>query len=396
MTRTCPECGTEFEPEYANSKYDTKACRDAARRKLNRITPPTAEEAAELSLERKLLSLEVGKATAERVAKAAKLEAATAQEELLLLQQELDLYTHGFNARPNWLKPDKDKNDHHGVLVSFLSDIHAGEKVDPSEMDDFNAFDMDICEGRLKRHFERTCMVARKYLAGVKYDGIVLALGGDLVSGDIHDELRETNLVSTYESVEFLVPLLAAGVEMFAEEFGKVHVVSAPGNHGRDSRKPRHKRRSAHNADTHVARLVSSIFEGSEDITFDVPASFDVTFKIYDYTFTMEHGDNMKFSGVSEIGAYGPAKRGTLRKSRQSQTEGRPFNWNLIGHFHQYIPAYTQGLVMNGSVKGYDEYARSWHFLPEPAQQALMVVTPEHGITVQAPILLQKRSVEGW
>jgi hypothetical protein len=33
---------------------------------------------------------------------------------------------------------------------------------------------------------------------------------------------------------------------------------------------------------------------------------------------------------------------------------------------------------------------------PEPAQQALFVVDPEHGPTLHAPILLQDRKAEGW
>lgn len=314
------------------------------------------------------------------------------------MQAVVDLYQTETVRDPGWTRTSdlQDVEDNHGTLVAFLSDTHIGEVVVPEEMNDFNAYNLDIAEQRLQRFFERTILVARKYLHGVTYDGIVLPLGGDLVSGDIHDELVETNEVSTYESVLWLLPRLKAGIEMFAEEFGNVHVVSAPGNHGRNSKRPRHKRRSANNADTLVARLVALWLKDEEGITFDIPESFDVGFDIYGYPFSLEHGDNMKFSGTAEIGAIGPAKRGTLRAGNQASAEGTPFEYKLLGHFHQYIPTASQGFVMNGSLKGYDEYARSWHFRPERAQQALMVVTPEHGITVQAPVLVQKRSTEGW
>lgn len=395
-TKTCPICGDEFEPKTPQQKYDKKKCRDEAKRVQQRVEPLDPEVRAEAALERKVLSAEARAATAAREAKAAKLQVAVIEEDLARTREALGLYQRGFESNPAWLEKPTDTRVHHGTLVTFLSDVHAGEVVNPEEMDGFNAYNLAICEKRLKRYFERTIVVAKSYLAGVQYDGIVLALGGDMVSGDIHDELEQTNEVSTYESVEFLVPRLIAGIELLAGEFGKVHVVSAPGNHGRDSKKPRHKGRSAHNADTHIGRLVAQRFESSKDVTFDVPASFDVTFKIYDSVFSMEHGDNMKFAGTSEIGAYGPVKRGTLRKSNQALAEGHPFAYNLVGHFHQYIPAAPQGFVMNGSLKGYDEYARAWHFKPEPAQQALMVVTPEHGVTVQAPVLVQKRSKEQW
>ena len=316
------------------------------------------------------------------------------EQQLAAAQGALSLYDREWTSAPGWLNPE-DAQERHGTLVVMLSDPHWGEVVDPREMNDYNAYNLAIADGRMKRFFERTILVARSYLAGVLYDGIILALGGDLVSGDIHEELTETNECTTNESVEWAVPRLKAGLETWAEEFGQVHVVSAPGNHGRRTAKPRHKKRSADNADTHIARLLAGSFPEGGPITFNIPRSMDAEFVVYGRRFSVEHGDAFK-GGDGQVGAYGPAKRGTMRKLTQAQAEGKPLDYLLVGHFHQYIPAASQQFVMNGSVKGYDEYARTWHFKPEPAQQALMVCTPEHGITVQAPVLVQSRSKEGW
>jgi hypothetical protein len=300
------------------------------------------------------------------------------------------------DPQPGWLKPTRHKGEpKRATLVAPLSDVHAAERVEADEMQGYNAYNLDICEYRLHRYFEKTIKLARDYIAGVRFDGITLALGGDLVSGDIHDELQQTNELSVFDTVMWLAPRLAAGIAMWAEEFPNVHVVSVPGNHGRDSKVPRFKGRSAHNADTMLARILA--FKGvGENVTFDIPDSFDTDFQVYGFRFSLEHGDNMRFSGTSEIGAFGPVKRGTLRKSRQRQAEGRPMDYNIVGHFHQYIPAASQGVVMNGSLKGYDEYARGWKFTPEPPQQALLVVSPEYGITQDVAVKVGKRSKEGW
>lgn len=397
-TKACLWCTKDFEPKLRqpDQKYCTPVCRraanDAARAGGTDVRRIGIEER---ELERKLLatraSLEATKRDRDRTLRALKEKASELSDTL----RELELYQSDLSDRPGWMKAPVPTKGHHGTLVAFLSDTHFGEEVKPDEMAGFNAYDLRIAEGRLKRFFEKTIMISRDFLAGVKYDGIVLALGGDLVSGDIHEELVETNLLSTYETVEWAVPRIAAGIEMFAQEFGNVHVVSAPGNHGRNSKKTRHKRRSANNADTHISRLIGSQL-ASEKITFDIPASTDVRFDVYGSSFSMEHGDDLRFSGTSEIGSLGPVKRGTLRKSNQARVEGHPFDYFLVGHFHQLVPAAPQGFVMNGSLIGYNEYARAGKFTPEPAQQALMVVTPEHGITVQAPVLVQSRSKEGW
>jgi len=51
---------------------------------------------------------------------------------------------------------------------------------------------------------------------------------------------------------------------------------------------------------------------------------------------------------------------------------------------------------VNGSLKGYDEYAYVSNFSYEPPQQALAIVVPEKGITIQAPVFCLDRKAEGW
>lgn len=320
------------------------------------------------------------------------------ESELAAAYTELSLYKSDFTKRPNWLLPKKGRGkDHHGTLVAMLSDTHYAEVVREGELGGYNKYNMKVAEQRTQKFFERTVSLARNYLAGVTYDGIVLPLAGDLVSGSIHDELIETNEQSVYRTCELVVPWLARGIEMLMGEFKNVHVVSAPGNHGRNTVKPRHKKRSENNADTHIANILAGIvFSGEPSVTFDIPESSDVDFAVYDSIFSVEHGDNLRFNGTSEIGSLGPVKRGNLRKTKKRQEQGRPFRYGMYGHFHQYVPAYTQGFVMNGSLKGYDEYASDGQFTPEPPQQALLIVTPERGITGAHQIEVLDRKREGW
>lgn len=301
--------------------------------------------------------------------------------------------------RPDWLQPRKAnaKGKRRVSLVSDLSDLHAGEQVRPEEMGGFNAYNLKIADLRLKAFFANTIELSRDWFTGFEYDGIVLPLGGDLVSGSIHDELRETDELSVFDSTLWVAERLLAGLPSWVEAFGNVHVVSVPGNHGRDSKVPRYKGRSSHNADTHIARMLAMSWKG-DGVTFYIPETIDAGFDVYSTRFNMVHGDEYQKNnpGVAEIGSLGPVKRGTLRASRAKQAEGHPFDVNLVAHFHQLVYAPNQGFVMNGSVKGYDEYARGLSLKPEPPQQALFVVDPEHGPTLHAPIHLLDREAEGW
>lgn len=330
-------------------------------------------------------------------AKVAEERLAQAQADIEAAHRELDLFKTKYVERPEWMRSPKSSKENHGTLLAMLSDTHYGEVVNPSEMGGHNKYDLKIAEQRTERFFRRSIILARDYLAGVRYDGIYLALNGDIVSGDIHDELVETNEASTYETILWAIPRLAAGIEMWAKEFGKVHVVSTPGNHGRNSVKPRYKKRSANNADTLIARLLARQFIKDDRVSFDIPDSNDVSFTIYSSRFVMEHGDELvTFNGSAEIGALGPLVRGTNRKQTAHTAQGKPFDYALWSHIHQLKQVPASGFICNGSVKGYDEYAKGRIFRPEPPQQSLVVVTPEFKVTTQMPVFVSDRAQEGW
>lgn len=339
----------------------------------------------------RLLRAELNKANARLDEKA---------KEVERLERTLGLYAKKYESqKPKWLTPPRVRQvDDHVTLVAVLSDTHYGEVIDPRQMAGSNAYNLDIAEKRTEQFFRRTVRLARDYFAGVKYDGIVLALAGDLVSGDIHDELQQTNEIDTYDTTIWAVPRLMAGIEMWRKEFGRVHVVSAPGNHGRDNKVPRYKGRSAHNADTHIAKMIALQLGASGDVTFEIPTSLDAMFSVYDWNFGMEHGDELQknFTGSAEIGWLGPLIRGTNRKINAYAAEGKRLDYCIWAHGHQLLPVPGRGAIGNGSVCGTNEYARGRKFRPEPPQQALMVVAPTRGITLQAPILVGDRRSEGW
>ena len=62
--------------------------------------------------------------------------------------------------------------------------------------------------------------VTRDNWTSINYDGAVICLGGDLFSGDIHEELKETNEDTILGSLDFWLDHLGAGLSMIADEFG--------------------------------------------------------------------------------------------------------------------------------------------------------------------------------
>jgi hypothetical protein len=135
------------------------------------------------------------------------------------------------------------------VPMAVLSDVHYGEVVNPREIEYLNAYSHEIANLRLESYFHNLIHLAEGHIGGVKYEGFMLLLAGDMLSGEIHDELTQTNQLTSCECVHYLKHQLARGLNLLAEHFGRVHVCCVVGNHPRLSRKPQSKQKSRRNLD---------------------------------------------------------------------------------------------------------------------------------------------------
>lgn len=295
---------------------------------------------------------------------------------------------------PRWLTaPPKTSKKHHGTPWLLLSDLHLDEVVEPAELRGVNAYNRRIAEMRLRATFQSTVKVCRDFWTGVTYDGIVVPLAGDLFSGDIHEELTQTNEDTMLGSILHWSDEIAAGLSLLADEFGRVHVPVVVGNHGRRSRKPRAKHRARDNYDWFLGHILARTFKADKRLTFDVSESPDTLVQSYDTRVMITHGDQA--SGGGGIGGiWPPIMRLDARKRQRQAAIDQPYDLLIMGHWHQLV--FGPSFVVNGSLKGYDEYAAISNFGFEPPQQALWLMTPEHGKTWTAPILPMNRTKEGW
>jgi len=293
---------------------------------------------------------------------------------------------------PEWLSPSKPKQSA-ATLCVMLSDTHFDEVVNPNEMEGLNCYNRQIAVLRLEKWAQNVVKLARHYLSGVSYDGIVVILGGDIFTGDIHEELALTNEDTMIGSLLFWSEKVAAAIQLLCDEFKKCYVVSVVGNHSRTTRKPRMKQRARTNFDYLLAKMVERHFEKNKRILFDIPESADALINVYGHGHLITHGDQV--SGGGGIGGiYPPIMRMRARKQARYLATGKSFVTLWLGHWHQYLS--TPSMIVNGSLKGADEFSLLMGYGHEPPQQALAIVTPERNITIQAPVFCVDRKKEGW
>lgn len=279
---------------------------------------------------------------------------------------------------PAWLVGRGRSDKVLGVPTLFASDWHWAEVVDPAQINGVNEYNLEIAHRRARRLVEKTVMLLRDCFAGAEYPGIVFALGGDMVSGDIHDELAVSNEVDIMPCVLDLIGVLAWCVRALADEFGRVFVPCVSGNHGRNTPKIRAKGRNHTSFDWLAYCMLAREFANDERVHFLIPDGPDAYYRVYGTRYLLTHGDQFR-GGDGMIGALGPIIRGDHKKRSRAGQVDMAYDVLLLGHWHQLIQ--LQRLIVNGSLKGYDEYAYSNNFGFERARQALWITHPEHGIT---------------
>lgn len=283
----------------------------------------------------------------------------------------------------SWLAYKHKGESSKSVPVLFLSDLHFDEVVQASQVEFVNHYNREVATQRIQAVFNNALELLTQKIKA-KYSGVVVALGGDLLSGNIHEELAETNEATILDSILRLTDILQSGLQQMVDEFGKLYVPCVVGNHGRIHKKPRAKFKVQQNYEWIIYQLLAKRFAHDKRVTFEIPESADVSFKIFDVTFLLTHGDQFKGgSGIS--GIFTPLMLGASRKLKRQQAIQRPFDVMMVGHFHSYL--HTANLIVNGTTKGIDEYAYQMNFGYEEPQQALFLVNEKHGITIRLPVL---------
>lgn len=292
---------------------------------------------------------------------------------------------------PSWLvapKSLKGKKSAPGVPILFGSDWHWGEVVNPDEIGGVNKYNLDIAHERLNKLIEGTISLLTEHMVNPQYPGIIFALGGDMVSGNIHDELSETNDMPIMPVVLDLIDHLVVAIKRLKQVFGRVFLPCVAGNHGRLHRKPRAKESNFNSYDWLIYQSLDRYFADDEDVVFFIPDGTDALVSVFGHKYLFHHGNSFR-TGDSMIGPLGPVIRGDHKKRGRNAQVGQEYDTLVIGHFHTLVQ--MQRVIMNGSLIGYNEYAYFNNFGYEPPQQALWIHHPHRGITFSMPVHLESK-----
>ena len=285
---------------------------------------------------------------------------------------------------------------HSGLVIAQMTDWHLSEVVSADEMMGMNAYNDEIAMMRIRRWVDKVVTLPREYMAGLKIEGLVIPATGDLFTGDIHAELKESNEQKLLVAVlDWMEPIMGA-LQTLEAEYPAVAVHAVVGNHGRLSPKPIYKGRVHDNVEWLFWSVVRDrLKDRGSKVVVNVSPSMDLSVPIYGRNHLLTHGDQFRGgSGIS--GAFAPLSLGSHRKDKRQRIAGVPMETMVIGHLHQLIN--IPGVIMGGCMKGFDEFAFAHNLPPDPngAAQAMWVTSPERAQVIWMPVYLEDRKAEKW
>lgn len=301
---------------------------------------------------------------------------------LRLLEQRIPALEVRYTPRPP-LKHEPKFTPHSFVLQ--WSDLHAGEQVFLDQMGGVNEYDWGIM---LRRH-DQIIRAIESFKRNRPYPipELVIAMGGDMVTGDIHDELKITNEKVIMETALDLGMDGARFIERLVPLFERIRVYGVTGNHGRTTRKPTAKNRFD-NYDWMVYHLLKLQLANYPSVEVTIPKSAYAWFEVQGQTCFMLHGDGIptNMPGIP----WGGVQRRTRELERQFEAITGGIDHFLVHHFHQPNVVDNKRIIVNGSVKGPDEYSIQKYGAGSPASQNLLVFHPRRGMTEWIPLELQE------
>lgn len=256
----------------------------------------------------------------------------------------------------------------------FSSDFQCGEVIKAAELDGMNAYDKDIFAERYQLMIEKTINLAEHHTGASSFAGAIYARGGDAISGGIHAELAETDDLSSVPAVRWVMQQEREGIRRLRAKFGRVAVISIPGNHGRNTFKSHSKGYVEHSYETLLAWWLQTQFDDDPNVTFTTPKSGDAYFDALGWKFLLVHGDRMgSRGGAGFVGPAATIARGHKKLYDSWTTSGMAVDRILTGHLHTSLKL-ERGYA-NGAMSGYNEYARDLQCFPDAAKQWLLFIS---------------------
>jgi hypothetical protein len=299
------------------------------------------------------------------------------------LRQQLELFTSISSDQGEMrIEPASKKTAPDGEAVAIIqaSDWHVGEFVHPEKVNYWNKYNPDIAEHSAKLFFERGLKLIKKEQKDVTIKKVLLHLGGDLMTGHIHEEMKEITAYSPNEEAQFAKYLMIGGIQYWLDNIEEVFVVCSYGNHGRNNPEKKIASGAENSYEWALYHDIARHFEKNKRIKFLIPRGEWCYVDVDKYKLRFTHLDAVRYTGgVGGISI-------PLIKAIYNWNAAMKADMTFGGHFHQTLINDQVGFAVNNCLIGISPYGLRFG-RPTPATQNFRLLDLKRGFTKFAPII---------
>lgn len=268
-----------------------------------------------------------------------------------------------------------------GTVIAVASDWHVEEKIG-GEVGHLNLFNLDIAHARATKFFQSLLRLVNLLKQDIAINTLVLALLGDFISNDIHEEFADLTDLQPMHAIVTAQNMLISGIDFLLEHLPGVTLVIPchSGNHARTTKTTRFSAENGHSLEYLMYLHLQTHYRSDKRVQFIIPAGYHSYVQVYDQTIRFHHGHALRYAG-GVGGLFIP----TYKAIDQWNT-GRHADLDVFGHFHQMRDGGR--FIANGSLIGYSGFALSIKAPFEPPRQTLFLIDKKRGRTCTWPILL--------
>lgn len=275
-------------------------------------------------------------------------------------------------------KPSTSKSGSKVEAVMQITDSHMGSVQEPDEIEGFNAYGPEICRARQLDYATRFCKNVDRQRLSQTINKCNVLVTGDLISGDIHQELQVTNAFPAPVQVVEAAKVLAEQLTIVCQNFDEVvvHFIAAD-NHGRLTRKPQAKQEGLNSFNYLVGILAQAYTKKFPNLEFNVYPMHEKVVTCLNRNYLITHGHGIKawmgvpwYSVERKIGKEAQARMQLIMDQKLKMAE-IGFHKFIFAHYH--TPIDTVMYSCSGSVQGTDAYDHQAGRYAAPSQAAWLI-----------------------
>lgn len=238
-------------------------------------------------------------------------------------------------------------------LICHLSDLHIGIEIDNFA----NEYNVDVMYYRMSQYIEKIDEIRQRHNS----ENCFVLLGGDMISGLIHCNLRLENNLDVVKQVKVASSVISGFLQQLSHMFSCVHVYSVPGNHGRVQPKKEDNLRGEN---------------------FDILIPYIVGLMMGDYKNVVVHDENIEptvamfnVRGNEVFGVHGDKDSMETVVQKLTMMFGTKPDIVLAGHRHTngMRTIYDARVYESGCLSGADSYCMDHRLRNKPEQTVLVV-----------------------